>query len=592
MADFLSGGLSRTLGVQLAQSLGLKVGSYLGRKIVLGACLSDEDDDLDPRHFRARTPTDKLPAAVDLRRWMTPVENQGAIGSCTANALASAVEYLALRGEGQRVDVSRLFIYFNQRLWRGSVRKDAGAAISWGIRVLAHLGVPDERMWPYHPDLFAVQPPEPVYRAALDHRIVDWCRVPLHGDAIRACLTEGFPIVFGVRTYSSFERIGKDGLCATPSSGEKDNGAHAMLLVGYDDAEQLFIVRNSWGIDWGDQGYCYLPYKYLLDPSFATSLWSVRSSGDLTFEEAEHAVFDPSSLPKAPPSSAAAGPVAPGGGGSRGGILGALTGGGTKVERAAGLATMFSGAAATLVTGNAALGGLFGGVVAGVAPALVDRLQRDDTGALLGDDRSQQIRAALKGADATAPPLKTPPRYHWDDGYDEEALSSGLRRGSMSQGAAPPAEAPPPPPSAARGGQPPQEPPPPPKEPPPPPPGESSARPEADPAAAALLERYEELGGSAGILGRDAGGPQSTTDGRSLWLPCEHGALVRHPAGPVYCLLGPIYLLWWQLGAFNGQLGYPTSDEYATGDERAPRGCRFEQGSLFYTPGYGAWLAP
>ena len=234
----------------LGQQLGIQFGSFLGRQIALGACRDDPDDDFERRPFTAIASA--LPSAVDLRPWMTPVEDQGALGSCTSNAIVGALEYLVRRETGQATDLSRLFVYYNQRLWDDCVRDDAGAAIAVGIRVLARLGVPTERSWPYDRNLFAVQPPEEVYREASQLRVMDWWSVGLDPRNVRGCLAAGFPVVFGTRCTESFMHAPASGMIPMPGAGESANwrhGRHALLLVGYDDARQVFVVRNSWGND-------------------------------------------------------------------------------------------------------------------------------------------------------------------------------------------------------------------------------------------------------------------------------------------------------------------------------------------------------
>src|SRR5258706_1617605 len=226
------------LGSQLGQLVGIQFGQYLGRQIAFGACRDDDGEDaLGERVFRAQLPDGNLPPGVDLRPWMTPVEEQGSIGSCTANALAGALEYLLRRERGAPVDLSRLFIYFNQRLLDDRVREDTGASISSGIRVLSRVGVPREAIWPYQRELFAVQPTETVFAEASRHRVVDWWNVPVDSSSLRACLAAGFPIVFGTRVTESFVETPRSGLTGMPS-GEDDrkHGRHAMLIVGYDDA--------------------------------------------------------------------------------------------------------------------------------------------------------------------------------------------------------------------------------------------------------------------------------------------------------------------------------------------------------------------
>lgn len=389
-------------GSSLGRQLGLTFGSVLGRQIALGACRDDNDDDFERRPFRPSVPLSSLPPAVDLRPWMTPVEDQGALGSCTANAIVGAMEYLAYRETGARVDLSRLFVYFNQRLWDGAVREDIGARVSDGVRVISRIGVATEASWPYQRGLFAVQPPEPVYVEAKRYVATDWWSVPVDTDAFRACLASGFPVAFGTRVTESFMRPPRSGVIPMPGANARDDarhGRHALLCAGYDDTARVFIVRNSWGPDWGDMGYCYLPYAYLSNREWTRNCWSIRLT---------HGEHDPAARPVVPLASMPAGPPSRGGAAGAGGAVGQVLGVGSEV-------------AVRMFTGSGLLGGLVGGLVAGVAPGVaagVSNLRGRDPGVLAGPDRSAQILATMR-ADGIAAPAQG--RMPWDDGLDERA---------------------------------------------------------------------------------------------------------------------------------------------------------------------------
>ncbi|MBN2193014.1 MAG: hypothetical protein JW751_09380 [Polyangiaceae bacterium] len=271
-----------------APGIGVHVGQQVGRRCVLGSCLDDLADDLDEQPFHLAFAPDYLPAGIDLRRWMSPVEDAGTLGTATAAALAGAIEYLVFRSTQRHADVSRLFIYYHQRLLRNRVRQDIGGSLRDGIRVLSRLGVPLEIAWPYTMDLFAVQPPEPVYRVAARHRIIDYSRVPLDAAAVRGCLAGGFPVAIGLAVWASFLDVGTNGQVPRPSSGERPEGRHALLLVGYSDQHRCFVARNTWGANWGDGGYCYLPYEYALDPNVAHTCWAIRTTADLAFDVTAH----------------------------------------------------------------------------------------------------------------------------------------------------------------------------------------------------------------------------------------------------------------------------------------------------------------
>src|SRR5204863_7946379 len=126
--------------------------------------------------------------------------------------------------------------------------------------------------------------PAKCYKDALKYKTVSYQRL-LHSLAqMKGCLATGFPFVFGVAVYESFlssaaDRTGNIPLPAPGEPGANEDGSpagHAMLAVGYDDAHQRFIIRNSWGTSWGNGGYGTIPYAYLLDDNLADDFWTIR----------------------------------------------------------------------------------------------------------------------------------------------------------------------------------------------------------------------------------------------------------------------------------------------------------------------------
>jgi C1A family cysteine protease len=237
----------------------------------------DRPDHRDQLYSAIAAPPRTLPGSVDLRPNCSPVENQGQLGSCTANALVGSLEFLE-RMVGKKVtDLSRLFVYYNERAMEGTIKEDAGGMIRDGVKSLVKLGVCAEKKWAYTIAKFAVKPPAACYRQALTHQLQSYHRLLTLQD-MRGCLAEGYPFVFGFTVYEAFESatVAKTGQLNLPKRGEKALGGHAVMAVGYDDANKRFLVRNSWGSDWGQQGYFTMPYAYLEDRNLADDLWTLR----------------------------------------------------------------------------------------------------------------------------------------------------------------------------------------------------------------------------------------------------------------------------------------------------------------------------
>lgn len=242
--------------------------------------------------YRLRHPMVPRPRMVDLRSVCPPVYDQGELGSCTANAIAAAIEFDRMK---QRLDVflpSRLFIYYNERVIEGTVDNDAGAEIRDGIKSVASQGAPAETDWPYDIAQFTTKPPQKAYDSGLGDIAVSYERIDNTVtlstrlftpalDQMRDSLASGIPFVFGFTVYESFETpdVARTGVVNLPGAGEAVVGGHAVCAVGYDDATQRFTVRNSWGPGWGQAGYFTMPYAYLTDSNLASDFWSIQIVG-------------------------------------------------------------------------------------------------------------------------------------------------------------------------------------------------------------------------------------------------------------------------------------------------------------------------
>lgn len=252
--------------------------------------IPDLADQRDLQHITPDAVLQTLPKTVDVRSFCPPVYDQGKLGSCTANAIAAAIAFEQRKLDTpERFTPSRLFIYYNERALQGTVTADTGAPLREGMKAVNHVGVcpedqpEDADNWPYDPAQFASKPPESCYAAARHVRALRYSRVRHAAEALKGCLAEGYPFVFGITVYESFEspQVKQTGMVNLPEKHERVIGGHAIMAVGYDDARQVLIMRNSWGPGWGDQGYGYLPYDYLFARGLARDFWTIRLISDL-----------------------------------------------------------------------------------------------------------------------------------------------------------------------------------------------------------------------------------------------------------------------------------------------------------------------
>ncbi len=234
-----------------------------------------------------------LPSSADLRAWCSPVENQGSLGSCTANAGVGTVEYFEKRAFGKYIDASRLFLYKATRNilhWTG----DTGAFLRTTMGALVLFGVPPEEYWPYLIADFDKEPSAFCYAFAQSYQAITYYRLDPPATPknvllgrIKLYLSAGFPLMFGFTVYESISQAAKTGKIPYPSAGEKILGGHAVVAVGYDDKMKIkntnpgavetggaLLIRNSWGTGWGDAGYGWIPEEYVLK-GLAIDWWSL-----------------------------------------------------------------------------------------------------------------------------------------------------------------------------------------------------------------------------------------------------------------------------------------------------------------------------
>lgn len=244
--------------------------------------LPDLPDHRDLKFTRPSTVEFKTVRLGDTCK-LPPIVDQGNLGSCTANGLATIIGFNLLNQHAQDevawFQPSRLFIYYEERAIEHTIKWDAGAQIRDGIKVLANSGTPDEKLWPYVVSKFATRPPQTAYKSAANYQAIEYQRIDnTDKGALLQALYEGFPIVFGFSVYQSFESdtVAKTGIVPMPGADESFLGGHCMVIDGYDVTTDRFEGPNSWGTSWGNAGRYSIGADYLTNAQLADDFWIVN----------------------------------------------------------------------------------------------------------------------------------------------------------------------------------------------------------------------------------------------------------------------------------------------------------------------------
>lgn len=223
-----------------------------------------------------------IPELVSLRRLFSPVEDQEQLGSCTAHAGVGLIEYFQRKVKDEHIDASRLFLY---KVTRNLLQLtgDTGAYLRTTMAAMVLFGVPPEKYWPYIIEEFDVEPSAFCYSFGKEFQTLKYLRLdtPLIGreallKKIKKYIAFGIPAMFGFTVYNSYYQARANGEIPFPSGFERVIGGHAVVAMGFDDNKVIknnfsgektkgaLEIRNSYGSGWGDEGYGWLPYEYVL----------------------------------------------------------------------------------------------------------------------------------------------------------------------------------------------------------------------------------------------------------------------------------------------------------------------------------------
>lgn len=233
---------------------------------------------IDHRDYKYSQPNIELKNSIDLREWDSPVDSQGFVGSCVGNAIVNAYELMVrILYPDYFVNLSRLFVYYNSRLFDNSIKYDIGTYIRDGLKAAATYGMCSEELWPYVEDQFDNQPTPNCYVDATQRLITKYETLYTLRDLIKV-LNSKRPIVIGMNIYEGFMEMNSiNSVVKIPKNTDTFLGGHAVTIIGYDLPRQIFLAKNSFGKDWGDNGYFWIPFEYVRTQTFDKWCFDISS---------------------------------------------------------------------------------------------------------------------------------------------------------------------------------------------------------------------------------------------------------------------------------------------------------------------------
>jgi C1A family cysteine protease len=252
----------------------------LTQKIIRYGWRRDNPDRRDIKWAAPKPVLRDLPTKADNRHLMPEIWQQGNTNSCTGQSMAAQIYgFQKKSGVPTIVTPSALFIYYNTRDIEDTENVDSGATLRNTLKAVSRWGYTGNNCWPFDVTKINTKPVKPCYEEADPRKISQYQRVDQREDQIKAYLAIEGTISFGFAVYPNFESdsVRKSGILTMPSPNDAPYGGHAVLLVGYDDSTRMYLVRNSWGADWGLSGYFWMPYDYVHHRDLAADFWSVTS---------------------------------------------------------------------------------------------------------------------------------------------------------------------------------------------------------------------------------------------------------------------------------------------------------------------------
>lgn len=245
-------------------------------------CKVDIPDEKDWKFSISPIASTPLIEDVDLSKWGKEISNQGLLGSCSSNACSDGFELQYAHKNNldpSKVEnISRLFVYYNARNLENppETNTDSGSRIKFNLCSMSLYGACPEKLWEYDISKFNIRPAIIAYREAIKHRISAFYRIDKTGEdrilQVKQALSAGNIIIFGTKLSNSYRSVSDETVIFPPTGSYI--GSHAQLICGWSSAKKAFKIRNSWGIEWGFGGFCYMAPEYI-KADITRDLWVI-----------------------------------------------------------------------------------------------------------------------------------------------------------------------------------------------------------------------------------------------------------------------------------------------------------------------------